>query len=168
MKQSLAYCCLLPLWLSLNSEDEGDMFFCNLSWLSINYMVLYPRRQNSSIMALISAGNPSILWGLSSPTRSNRQGLKLGKYGAYDHLIKTAVQSGLILLMNQNIWRACSAQHFQCEGMCHLPGKMFGPYLLNTQLLSYIIMKQIGISWYCSLHQNTALEIVKKISEDPL
>jgi hypothetical protein len=29
-------------------EDEGDIFLWNISWLSVEYIVLYPRRQNFS------------------------------------------------------------------------------------------------------------------------
>jgi hypothetical protein len=37
------------VWLSLffNAEDGGDMFLWNVSWLSMDYMILHPRRQNS-------------------------------------------------------------------------------------------------------------------------
>jgi hypothetical protein len=36
------------LALFFDPEDGGDMFLRNIGWLSRDYMVLYPRRQNSS------------------------------------------------------------------------------------------------------------------------
>jgi hypothetical protein len=39
-------------------EDEGNMFLWNTDWLSTDYMVLYPRIQNSS---LTTAWEPQIL-----------------------------------------------------------------------------------------------------------
>jgi hypothetical protein len=36
------------LGLFFNLEDGGDMFLQNVSSLSMDYMSLYPRRQNSS------------------------------------------------------------------------------------------------------------------------
>jgi hypothetical protein len=34
-------------------EDESVMFFRNVDWLSTDYMVLYPRRENSSLTNVI-------------------------------------------------------------------------------------------------------------------
>jgi hypothetical protein len=36
------------LGLFFDPEDGGDKFLRNSSWLSLDYMVLYPRRQNCS------------------------------------------------------------------------------------------------------------------------
>jgi hypothetical protein len=32
----------------IDPEDGGDMFLQNVSWLSMEYMALHPRRKNSS------------------------------------------------------------------------------------------------------------------------
>jgi hypothetical protein len=40
------------LGLFFSHEDVGDMFLRNVDWLSTDYMVLYPRRQNSSKLPL--------------------------------------------------------------------------------------------------------------------
>jgi hypothetical protein len=36
------------LGLLFDPEDRGAMFLQNISWLSVDYMVLYRRTQNSS------------------------------------------------------------------------------------------------------------------------
>jgi hypothetical protein len=47
-------CCLLRhagflLGLLFNFEVGGDMFLHNISWLSVDYLALYPKRKNSSM-----------------------------------------------------------------------------------------------------------------------
>jgi hypothetical protein len=140
------------------------MFLRNISWLWMNYMAFYLKGHNSSIMALISAGNLSIPWSMLSPTgRSNWQGLNLGKYGGPNHLIKNLVKSDLILFLNQIFEEHVQHSIFNVRACA-----TFLEYLMNAQLLSYIIIKQIGSTWYCSLHRHAASEIVLFISEDPL
>jgi hypothetical protein len=168
MKQSLYLCCSpsagFLFGFHFNPEGGGDMFLCNISWLSTNYIAFYLKGHNSSIMALISAGNPSILWSMLSPTgRSNWQGLNLGKYGGQNHVIKTAVKSDLILFLNQSFEEHVQHSIFNVRACA-----TFLAYLMNAQLLSSIIIKQIGSIWYCFIHQHSASEIVQFISEDSL
>jgi hypothetical protein len=40
--------------LLLSSEDGADMFVQNIGWLSPGYIMLYPRRYNSSELSLIN------------------------------------------------------------------------------------------------------------------
>jgi hypothetical protein len=52
ISQASRHCCLLHAdflrGVFLKPKDGGDMFFRNVSWLSTDYTVLYPRRQNIS------------------------------------------------------------------------------------------------------------------------
>jgi hypothetical protein len=41
------------LSLLLDSEDGGDMFLRNIGWLSRDYIVLYPRRQNFLLISCL-------------------------------------------------------------------------------------------------------------------
>jgi hypothetical protein len=39
--------------LFMNPEDVSDMFHQNISWLSLTYTTLYPRRQKSPVTKII-------------------------------------------------------------------------------------------------------------------
>jgi hypothetical protein len=40
------------IWVARNTDEEGNIFLRDVGWLSVDYMALYPWRQNTSILTV--------------------------------------------------------------------------------------------------------------------